>query len=449
MRYFSGRLRWLVYAAITFAALFACFIYDTRREPTAERQLRNAGIAVTIQELKARYTSEPKQDNGAFLYFQAMGKIKDLDHAGFVQLPIAGDLIYEYGQVLTREQRDALHAYVVLNHAVIALILEAQKHPFSRFPENRYDSFEEKHLSHSRDLGRLLACAALDAALSGDIDSMDRMIVAGLRLPEVFSEGGLLIDALVANAIRSIAISSAENCLYFITPPKDVLRAWLNILGREQYTTLNMQQDAFRNETTFYNRYFVFDDFFFLEMHPYYWYQLSGIKLAAEWTQYNYFSQNQYIQVMNSIINAADKDFYTAATMSENDILSDDIQRSSRYALNAILLPALTRAYSSLIRNIAQASTIRAALASLLYLDYYGKMPDRLEDLTSGWLPVPPRDPFTPDDILRYHLTDTQAVFYSIGPDEQDNDGKEPEESILQGGDIIFRVPLTKPDNNV
>lgn len=443
MRYFSGRLRWLVYVATGFAVLFACFVYDTRREPTSERQLRNAGIAFTIQELKARYTSEPKQDNGAFLYLRAMGKIKNLDHAGFVQLPIAGDLIYEYGQVLTREQQDALHAYVVLNDAVIALILEAQTRPFSRFPESRYDSFEMNHLAHSRDFGRLLACAALDAALSDDITTMDQMIVAGLRLPEVFSEGGLLIDALVANAIRSIAISSVENCLYFVTPPQETVRTWLDILGQDQYTTLHMQQDAFRNETTYYHRYFAADDF--LGKHHGY----EGINIAAEWTQYNYFSYNQYIQVMSAIINAADKDFYAAATMSENDILSKDILNSPRYALNAIELPALTRVYSSLIRNIAQASTIRAALASLLYLDYYGKMPDRLEDLTSGWLPVPPRDPFTPDDILRYHLTDTQAVFYSIGPDEQDNDGKEPEESILQGGDIIFRVPLTKPDNNV
>ncbi len=262
MKCLSGRLRWLVFAATGFAILYACFVYDVRREPTAERQLRKAGIAVTLQELKARYASEPRQDNGAFLYLQAMGKIKNLKLPEFEQLPIAGNLKYEYGQVLTHEQRDALHAYVTMNEATIALILEAQNRPFSRFPESRYDSLEMKHLAHSRDFGRLLACAALDAALSGDIDSMDRMITAGLRLPEVFSEGGLLIDALVANAIRSIAISSVENCLYFVTPPKETLRTWLSILGQEQYTTLHTQQDAFRNETTYYHRYYAADDFF-------------------------------------------------------------------------------------------------------------------------------------------------------------------------------------------
>ncbi len=447
MTYLSKRLRWLVYAATGFAVLFACFGYDALREPTAERQLRKAGIAVTLQELKARYASEPRQDNGAFLYLRAMRVIKNPNPSILEQLPIAGNLKYEYGQVLTREQRDALHAYVTMNVATIALILEAQTRPFSRFPESRYDSLEMKHLAHSRDFGRLLACAALDASLSDDITTMDQMIVAGLRLPEVFSEGGLLIDALVANAIRSIAISSVENCLYFVTPPKETLHTWLSILGQEQYTTLHTQQDAFRNETTYYHRYYAADDFFLTGRHHGY----EEIKIAAEWTQYNYFSQNQYIQVMNAIINAADKDFYTAATLSENDIPSDDILNSPRYALNAILLPALTRAYSSHVRNIAQASTIRTALATLLYLEDQGKMPDTLEAVTPGYLPVPPRDPFTPDDILRYHLTDTQAIFYSVGPNKKDDDGTETQrgKSVFQSGDIVFRLRVGEIEEGV
>ena len=251
-----GHQRWLLCAVTVFAALFCAFVYDTRREPTSERQLRKAGIAATIPELKARYSAEPKQDNGAFQYLQAMKEIKYPRPPIYEMLPFAGDLPYEYGQSLTPEQREALHAYVVMNKAAVTLILEAQKYPFSRFPENRYDSLQIEYLSQSRELGRLLTCAALDATLSGDITEMDRMIVAGLRLPEVLSEGGLIIDTLVANTLRSIAISSVENCLYFVTPSKETLHTWLNILGEEQYTTLHTQQDAFRNEATYYNQYF-------------------------------------------------------------------------------------------------------------------------------------------------------------------------------------------------
>ena len=448
MRYLSERSGWLFFAATGFALLFACFIYDAQRESTAKSQLRKAGIAVTLQELKARYTAEPKEDNGAFLYLQAKEKIKNLDPDKLVQLPIAGDLEYEYGQVLSREQRNALHEYVSMNEAAIALILESQTRPFSRFPDSRYDSLVLSYLSHSRVFGRLLCCAALDAALSGDMATMDRMIVAGLRLPEVLSEGGFLIDALVANALRAIAISSVENCLYFVTPPKEVLRTWLDILGQKQYTTLEVHQDAFRNETTYGHRFFSFDSTFSPSNQSLPLNGVLEIIMASEWTQYNYFSYNHYIQAMISIINAADKDVYTVAKMPADDYPEDAILERPRYALSAILLPALANAYVSHVISIARATTIRTALAALLYLEDHGRFPDTLDDLVPDYLPAAPRDPFTPDGTIRYRIRDDLAVFYSIGPNEQDDGGTEPTDYILTSGDIIFRLPLVEGNHD-
>ena len=254
-RWFAGQY-WLVVAGACFFGIYVCFVYDTQRESTATQQLRKADICTSIEELKAKFSSEPKEDNGAFLYLQAMDALRFLGEAREDDLPIAGFLEYEYGQPLTSAQREALHAYVALNEPVINLILEAQKYSFFRLPESRYDTFELKYLARSRELGRLLSCAALDASLSGDMGGTDRMVTAGLRLPQVLFEGGMLIDTLVVNSLRFMAISRHTG----LPPPcgfgQGDSRTWLHLLSQEQYTTFYAQQDALRNETSLYNRYY-------------------------------------------------------------------------------------------------------------------------------------------------------------------------------------------------
>lgn len=439
--------RWLTYAFGCFVILYVGFIYDTSRVPTVIRQLRKADVPVSVMALKAKYTSEPGKDNGAFLYLQAMENLRDLDRPKWAYLPIAGDLKYDYGQELNEEQREALHTYVTTNTEPIRLILEAQSYPFVRFPEERYDMVEMNYLSPARDLARLLHCASLNAVLSDDLKALEQMITAGLDLPDILSEGGIFIDALVACSMRSIGICAMENCLYFACPPRDTIQTWLASLDHEQYTTLYIQRDALKNEMAKYFGFFNFEGPYFDEADSYTLYPLLGITTAEEWTQYNYFSQNKYIQSLQSLIDTAEKNFYDVAAMSKDNYLNDIEWSNPRYFFSSLLLPPYGKAYSSFIRGIAQATTARTALASLLYLNDHGRMPTSLEILTPDYLPAPPRDPFTPDAILLYRLTDTQALFYSVGPNERDDGGKEPEESILEDGDIIFRVPLEATGN--
>ena len=169
--------------------------------------------------------------------------------------------------------------------------------------------------------------------------------------------------------------------------------------------------------------------------------------MANEWTQFNCFAQKQYIQIMKSLIDIADRDFYVAATKTSESFIDYTMLQNPRLLLNAILLPALTRTYSSHVRNLAKSATARTALAALLYKADHGRMLENLEILTPDYLPAPPRDPFTPDAILRYHLTDTQALFYSVGPNERDDGGKDPEKYTFEDGDIIFRLPTETTDN--
>ena len=70
MRHWILRQRWLILSLSVSACTYAGLVYDAYRYTPAERHLRKAGIALSMEELTARYPSEPKEDNGAFCIFR-------------------------------------------------------------------------------------------------------------------------------------------------------------------------------------------------------------------------------------------------------------------------------------------------------------------------------------------------------------------------------------------
>lgn len=445
------RKPWLIITLLCLSIVFVAAVYDTRREPTAKRQLRQADIALSVEELKARYSPEPWEQNGAKFYLEAMAKHRYPECTDWNNLVIAGDLEYDYGHVFTDEQRDALHAYVAANAETIALVLKAQECPLTRLPGSRYDIYGNNTLGQSRELTRLVVCAALDAALSGDMETMGRMIDAGLRLHEIMTEGGLVTDALTSKAICGLVFMAMEHCLYYARPPWDVIHTWLRGLDTEVYTMHRWMGEIFKNETAFDYQMFEFEGPYFEWPRRFYW-QRTLLKLTLEGTQHNYFIQNGYVWAMNVIIAASKENICDLGITPEVKLFD------AWWAGNSRNLYDTFWGFSDRIRvhiiagnNVAQAATARAALATLLYLEDHGKMPETLEALTPGYLPLPAYDPFTRAALLHFRLDDDQALFYSVGPNKKDDGGTEAGQgkSILESGDIIFRLPLSDPGGNI
>lgn len=441
-RWFAGQY-WLVVAGACFLGIYVCFVYDTQRESTAVRQMRKSGMPASVEELKAKYSPEPAGANGAFPYIQAYQIEKGLDPSMWLDLPIAGDCEYEYGDTLSETQRTTLHLYVTLNEDAIALILQAQERPFVRIPGDRYDVYNN-YPGAARQLSRLLSCATLDAALSGDFERLGQMITAELRMPEMRSEGGILLDALTLPGLSRWGFESMENALYFALPPRDTIKYWMEVLDQDIFVNLATLQKAIENEAGYSFQSFTLEGPIFEGIEGYAW-NVMPWKVMNEWTQYHYFAQNSYVETMTFIVSNARKDFYEAISLSDTDLMDNEWSRRVRNFGIWMIFSDYRSVYTLFVRTVAQATTARTALASLLYREDYGRMPESLEVLTPDYLAASPRDPFTPDGVLRYKLTDTQAIFYSVGPDQEDDGGTESEGSILKDGDVIFRVPLAKP----
>ena len=86
----------------------------------------------------------------------------------------------------------------------------------------------------------------------------------------------------------------------------------------------------------------------------------------------------------------------------------------------------------------ARLRTARLALAAARYRAEKGELPQNLDELVPDYIPILPRDPFD-GKPMKYRITDDGAVIYSIGRDDQDDNGA-PWDKDAQVGDITFEL---------
>ncbi len=88
------------------------------------------------------------------------------------------------------------------------------------------------------------------------------------------------------------------------------------------------------------------------------------------------------------------------------------------------LVPACGRVIQLDTESWARTRTARVALAVERHRLAIGDLPGKLTDLVPAYLAGVPKDPLD-GEPLRYKKLDTGFVVYSVGPDQQDDDGKE------------------------
>lgn len=440
--------RWLFAGVAGFMALYAAFVYDAYREPPGKRSLRRADIPESLKALKSRYSPEPVENNGAFLYIEANEKCREPD-----ALIENAWLQPQRGRFFTLEQRQLLRTCVEMNAQSIETILEAQRKPFSRMPEYRYDrdmdeqdpNIHDTYLQKAYSMAEVLAIALLDASLMGDTARMELMGNALLRFHEMIVEGALMQDLYIARSISRIAVQSLEASLNITCPPAHVIQRWQELLGEEWYTSFKAVNETHKNEIVYYTQNFSFTGIFFADDHP----ASIPLKMALEWTQFEFFFPHAVIYSTKVVMDAGKRDFYTLINLPMESLLKEFT--NFRYWTIEMIDISFVEMYKSFAFHLARAAVARTALASLLYLDKHEKMPDTLEALTPGYLPLPEYDPFTQAELLRYRVKDGDAVFYSVGPNKKDDGGTEAEvnQSVFEHGDIIFRLPLLEADSNL
>jgi hypothetical protein len=104
----------------------------------------------------------------------------------------------------------------------------------------------------------------------------------------------------------------------------------------------------------------------------------------------------------------------------------------------------LHRSALQIVRAAAVRASTETGLAVARFRLLHGRAPLTLDELVPELLPEIPADPFT-GQPLRYKLESTQAIIYSVGPDQKDDAGRAigpADDNMTPSGDIPFRVPL-------
>jgi hypothetical protein len=107
-------------------------------------------------------------------------------------------------------------------------------------------------------------------------------------------------------------------------------------------------------------------------------------------------------------------------------------------ALTSLILPNPAIIFERVQWAEAMHRVAVLGVAAYRYQAKYGRLPTALDDLTTEFVHILPRDPFNGKPI-RFKFADESCVIYSVGPDLVDDDGA-PLKQSDRSGDIRFIV---------
>ncbi len=116
--------------------------------------------------------------------------------------------------------------------------------------------------------------------------------------------------------------------------------------------------------------------------------------------------------------------------------------QNNAWVISVIALPKFDKMFVKALACSTRLKTMRLACTARIYRGKYGAWPAQVDDLgKAGLKPDDWADPFTLGKIRMIH-DGGYLVFYSPGPDLQDEQGRTPFEIKQMKGDLAFRVPL-------
>ncbi len=102
------------------------------------------------------------------------------------------------------------------------------------------------------------------------------------------------------------------------------------------------------------------------------------------------------------------------------------------------LVPSISKAYNQYMRNRAEYGGIILLATLKGYKAEKGAYPETLSALVPGCIGEIPRDCFAADGQFIYRAESGKVLFYSVGPDEKDDGGRQAEDRFMENGDMAF-----------
>ncbi|MFO7955609.1 MAG: hypothetical protein R6X33_00730 [Candidatus Brocadiia bacterium] len=447
----GGRRIWVALIIVVVLVFGGCplalYLYDLRWEKRLaekEEELRERGIALTVEEFRAQRDMPPPAENSALIFQDLVHVPEDEEATAAAQVASMLRGAADFGAKPSDGARVLMRQCLAENSETLAIIRRGAELRRGAYPlpPNPGPATLMPHLEPLRSATRLCVAEAVLMAAEGDSAGVAICLRNARRVAASLNEPVSLIEALVRIAVGSITADGIEQTLGLCEMPPDSLAMLRRELQAED-AEFSMA-DAWQGELALFY-WPVFRD-------P----GQAGALMGGRQSSYEvlrlipgFLEQNAfvYLELLGGAIDACQLplDERLSATRRLMDRIEEKAAGSRRYFLVAMLFPSVNRATESAIESHVRLRVADAALAVEQWRMEHGEWPDSLEQLVGGGLETVPEDPFSSGKLL-YRRTDGGVVLYSVGPDGQDNEGRGREEMEAEAGprteqyDIRFRL---------
>lgn len=391
--------------------------------------IRAEGLPVNWEDL-AKWPSEVKDsENAAFIYTNAIGH---LDPSGIKartpELP-------PRGEPLSDETKAKITADIKKDRGALDIAYSAGKSHESRYPVNYEEGLVAKlpHLAGLKRIAYLMECDALLKAQTGDSNGAARAISATFKASESLDNEPIVISQLFSVSILTISCRSLERTLCRVALSDQTLaKIYSQIVSAEATNRMLTALIGERATDSEYIRLAQEDVRKLIEISN--WGQTNGeqTELPARnpgfiWRYLGFFERdrNFYLRAMETNIQMISLPPPKSLSLT-NEVEKLGKQASSGYYIfSTLFLPSLSRIArtDASIRSILRIAI--TAIAVERWRDAHnGEIPNSLEALVPSFLPAVPSDPYT-GQPLKFKKLAKGYVVYSVGPDGQDDGGKE------------------------
>jgi hypothetical protein len=393
--------------------------------------LRARGLPTNGDELNQWHTAVPDSENAALVMVEAFELRQEYPTEQAKQW--SGFALPPRGQLLPEETRQFLAGYVEMNAAALNKVNEAIRLPRSRYPIDHSWGVNTP-LPHLTSLKRLAAASEYEAVLA--LGSNQPAVAADstlriLGMARTLNGEPLVISQLVRVSMLDIAADTLQRTLA------------LNGLEEEQLSTLSIQFAAAETNGSM-ARALIGERAMYI---PYFRMSRAEAERISQASEDGDKVPNgpplpggQPLLMRVSGFFERDLSFYLTAMETNITLISDGPPLSLRsgpllekagdeahrrfYLMSSMTLASYAKVAQREAHCIATLRLAETALAIEQFRHVKGTLPQGVNELVPGFLPVVPTDPFD-GQPLRYRRLEKGYVIYSVDRDRRDDGGKE------------------------
>lgn len=389
--------------------------------------LKQRGYPITIAE--ARPKPVPDDQNAATIYV----KLFDVSFDGKTPYPQNGGLKrYELSGTGGMDLATAVASRELLDSArlqeVFDALEQASKRPYCVFPV-RWEMGPATlfpHLEHLRQGGRLLGARAILDAHEGNLPQASDRLIVMYRIADQVTQEPTVIAQFVAYAIQAIADRAAHVIIAPANVPAGAARRLARALQPEHVeaghrAALRME---FMFGLDFFSRYPVGIGGSGLPLRPVpKWHPLAP---------YLRLEQANYIRYFRLLVEQSDRPYRTTAasplTIPEKGIGT---------MMASMMVPVFSKSNMKRDQSLAHLALLRWVLELKAHRREQRSYPGDLSSFRGL-----PNDPFSGKPPI-YRREASGFLIYSVGPDLEDDGGREPIKpgDYRGGGDMTWRCP--------